>query len=116
MPGALLVVRRTDDRDDDAERDTQQQCKDCRLERGEQTAEIQSPAPGGHETLVKADEGVVPEAEGLPGLQLRRQVRIKLRPITHVGTSFFLRAKGGSWPPFACLWILAITCWGYTCQ
>ena len=100
MPGALLVVRRADDRDDDAEHDAQQQRQDRRFERGEQAVQIQSPASGGHKALVKADEGVVPEAEGLPGLQLRRQVGVKLRPMTHVDTSFFLRAKGGSWPPF----------------
>ena len=96
--GISLV--RADDRDDDAEHDAQQQRQDRRFERGEQAVQIQSPASGGHKALVKADEGVVPEAEGLPGLQLRRQVGVKLRPITHVDTSFFLRAKGGSWPPF----------------
>ena len=91
MPGALLVVRRADDRDDDAEHDAQQQRQDRRFERGEQAVQIQSPAPGGHKALVKADEGIVPETEMLSGLQLRRQIRIELCPITHRGTSFFLR-------------------------
>ncbi|MFR0796873.1 MAG: hypothetical protein ACLSHG_11775 [Oscillospiraceae bacterium] len=100
-PARCWSWRRADDRDDDAEHDAQQQRQDRRFERGEQAVQIQSPASGGHKALVKADEGVVPEAEGLPGLQLRRQVGVKLRPITHVDhfLLLILRKEGGSWPP-----------------
>ena len=79
MSSALLIVRRADNGYDHAERNAQQQCQDRRLKRGEQTVEIQFPTAGGEKALVKADEGVVPEAQGLTGLCLCRQISFYAR-------------------------------------
>ena len=117
MSGALLIVRRADNGYDHAERNAQQQCQDRRLKRGEQTVEIQFPTAGGEKALVKADKGVVPEAQGLTGLCLCRQIRIELCPITHRGTSFFLRTQRAAvCRPLRALHFSAITSRECTCR